>query len=136
MSSVEEKLLLKSHSVERTKELLQARYSLRGDQKPYLVLTPTRGWTDANDSRKSSGPTTPKSTGDISQLEGRKIVTKGRRRSVRKNARTALNEYISKALRCRALFRSGKQLDGMILLPSNGACIYTVVSNYRSRMSL
>lgn len=102
MSSVEEKLLLKSHSPERAKELLETRYSLRGDQKPYLVLTPTKGWKDVK-SGSASRASTPASATDSATATSR--VVKKNRKGVRTNARTALNDYIKKALKQRDAIR-------------------------------
>lgn len=48
---IEEGWLLKSHSQEETDELLDSRYSLSGEQKPFLVLTPTTG-NDNNTSKR------------------------------------------------------------------------------------
>lgn len=46
---IEEGLLQKSHTPEEAKQLLDSRYSLSGEQKPFLVLTPTSGGNNVSE---------------------------------------------------------------------------------------
>lgn len=77
--NTEEKLLLQSHSEERTKELLETRYSFNGGQKPLLLLGGT--------------------TGGVSDKVGKppKPATKQRKAQAR-NARAAVREFVTAAL--------------------------------------
>ncbi|KAA8916595.1 hypothetical protein TRICI_001221 [Trichomonascus ciferrii] len=52
---IEEGLLQKSHTPEEAKELLDSRYSLSGEQKPFLVLTPTSGGNNASVPKAKKG---------------------------------------------------------------------------------
>lgn len=52
---IEERLLQKSHTPEETKELLDSRYSLSGEQKPFLVLTPTSGGNNVSEAKGKKG---------------------------------------------------------------------------------
>jgi ribonuclease P protein subunit POP4 len=69
--STEESMLLRSHSVERTKELISTRYSVTGEQRPYLILT--------KPPKQSIAP------------------PKARKSGLRSNARNSLKQYIDSA---------------------------------------
>lgn len=102
---IEETLLLKSHSKERTKELLETRYSYSGEQKPLLVLTPTTGPTAAT--------TTKFGTKQLhTTISHSKINNKSKfNKSKLHNARIALNDYIKGCKRNQQLLKSCLKLS-------------------------
>ncbi|CAN6661932.1 RNases MRP/P 32.9 kDa subunit [Trichomonascus vanleenenianus] len=102
---IEEQLLLKSHDAERVKELLDTRYSLSGDQKPILVLTPT---TSNRATPKSESPAPqPAAVRPEPYDEERKVLPnvertkKERHISHSKNVRQGLRKYIAEAKRAQ-----------------------------------
>jgi ribonuclease P protein subunit POP4 len=89
LNTTEANLLLRSHPEDRTNELLKDRYSLSGSQKPILLLGGTSGNITKN-ADKSNKPRKSKQR----KMQGL-------------NARTAVREFVSNALKNQRLLKKG-----------------------------
>lgn len=85
---IEQRILEKSHSPERAKELLETRFSLSGDQKPILVLTPG-GKTTSSTPAPESGPKP-----DLVKHNGPWKKSRKSKDSRRQSARQGLQQFI------------------------------------------
>ncbi|ODQ68399.1 RNase P/MRP, p29 subunit [Nadsonia fulvescens var. elongata DSM 6958] len=100
-NEIERSLLAHSHTDERVAELLKNRYSMAGDQKPILVLTPTGtpsttgGKTEIKIGAKSSN------NGPDSGKIGNQLVVPIKRRKI--NARSDLRRYIIESQKSQRL---------------------------------
>ncbi|ANB15669.1 Pop4p [Sugiyamaella lignohabitans] len=114
-TSLEEILLSRSHSDERTKDLLATRYSVSGDQKPFLVLTPTKG----NNKLSGKALVAPEAAGK--EHKNNEKIYKSKKSQLT-NARTALSDYILESKNCQKIVKSklrSKQFNSVDELPSS-----------------
>lgn len=110
---MEEKLLLRSHTQQRTDELLKDRYSLNGSQKPLIVLGGTTG--------ELNKPVRPKAKPRRSKQ--RKVQAE--------NSRTAVREFVSNALKHQKMLKKLNKVDKKSnISKSKRSCIIQEIPRY------